>query len=221
MRLCYHIDMTGSRQVGERINQKRRTRMAVVTAAAELLRQGRAPSVAEAAASAGVSRATAYRYFPSQDLLLVEAALEAVLPDVQALLAASELSADPEARLDALVRAVQAMVVTNEPAFRTMLRLSLEPQPLDQSSEDDRSPFRRGGRRVSWLQEVLASTRHRLGAQRFRHLLAALSLLLGIETQVVLRDVCGLEVAEAEDVARWAAQALLRAALAEADAART
>jgi AcrR family transcriptional regulator len=195
--------------------------MAVVTAAAELLRQGRTPTVAEAAVAASVSRATAYRYFPSQDQLLVEAVLEAVLPDVQALLAAPELNSDPEARLDALVQAVQAMVVANEPAFRTMLRLSLEPRQPEPLPGGDNSPFRRGGRRIGWLEEVLAPARPRLSERQFRNLLAALSLFLGIETQVVLRDVCGLEPEEAEDVARWSARVLLRAAITEADAALT
>jgi AcrR family transcriptional regulator len=53
------------------VNQKRRTRAALVEAAQRLLDQGRTPTVADVADEALVSRATAYRYFPSQEHLLL------------------------------------------------------------------------------------------------------------------------------------------------------
>lgn len=46
-----------------------RTRAALLDAARELLAEGRTPNVGEAAEAAGVSRATAYRYFPYQRAL--------------------------------------------------------------------------------------------------------------------------------------------------------
>jgi hypothetical protein len=42
-------------------------------------------------------------------------------------------------------------------------------------------------------------------------------LCVGIESLVVLRDVCGLKAKEAEEVARWAAFTLLRASLRESE----
>jgi AcrR family transcriptional regulator len=39
------------------------------------LRNGQQPTVTDAAEAAGISRATAYRYFPSQEMLWVEVAL--------------------------------------------------------------------------------------------------------------------------------------------------
>ena len=41
--------------------------------ARKLLREGKIPSVADAAEAARVSRATAYRYFPTQSALIQEA----------------------------------------------------------------------------------------------------------------------------------------------------
>ncbi len=55
-----------------RVNQKRRTRAAIVTAAKDLIEQRATPTVAQAAEAALVSRTTAYRYFPTQESLLVE-----------------------------------------------------------------------------------------------------------------------------------------------------
>src|SRR5262245_59503744 len=57
-----------------RANQKQRTRAAIVEAAGRLLRRGGTPTVAEAAEEAKVSRATAYRYFPTPEDLLLEVA---------------------------------------------------------------------------------------------------------------------------------------------------
>jgi hypothetical protein len=43
---------------------------------------------------------------------------------------------------------------------------------------------------------------------------------MGIEALIVLRDLRGLRASEAEEVSRWAAQALLRASLEETTARR-
>ena len=58
-----------------RESQKKRTRKALVAAATALIRDGRQPTVAEVAEAAEISRATASRYFPSQEMLLAEVAL--------------------------------------------------------------------------------------------------------------------------------------------------
>src|SRR5215470_13695957 len=57
--------------------QKLRTRQALMDAAVELVRAGQHPTVSAVADRVGVSRATAYRYFPGQDLMLSEATIRA------------------------------------------------------------------------------------------------------------------------------------------------
>jgi AcrR family transcriptional regulator len=188
-----------------RINQKRRTRAAIVAAAAALLQAGQTPTVAEVADAAGVSRATAYRYFPAQDLLLAEAALELQAPDIAQVVAHAGAAA--EQRLDAVVTATLRYVAANEAAFRTLLRLSVE--PADQATP---APRRRAGRRLSWAARALEPLSDRLEPAAQQRLVAALALLMGIETLVVLKDVCGLDEAAAEEVVRWAAQTLLAGA---------
>src|SRR5215210_3987144 len=219
--------MTEAWQQQGRINQKRRTRAAILAAAVELLEGGQRPTVAEVADAALVSRATAYRYFPTQEYLLFEAALESTRSDIDRELEENTLPEGPEARLEMLIDALQKRIIDKEAAFRTMLRLSLE-----QSSEEEvvvvegehyrgESPLPlrlRGGGRVRWIKKALAPVEGRLEEQTFRRLVAALSLCMGIEALVVLRDVCALEPSEAEEVLRWAARTLLRSSLAEAHA---
>ena len=211
--------MTEAWQHEGRINQKRRTRAAILAAAVELVEQGQSPTVAEVADSALVSRATAYRYFPTQEYLLFEAALESTRSDIDRELEENTLPEDPEARLEILIGALQKRIIDKEAAFRTMLRLSLEQPPEAEQYDDESAPSRlRGGGRVRWIEKVLAPVQGRLEEPDFRRLVAALSVCMGIESLVVLRDVCALESSEAEEVLRWAARTLLRSSLAEVHA---
>ena len=105
-----------------RSRQKHRTRAALVAAARELVATGgRPPTVAEAAEAAAISRTTAYRYFPTQQSLLLAAHPEIVATSMLP----ADVGADPEVRIEAAVRGFMAMVVDTEPQQRTMLRLSL------------------------------------------------------------------------------------------------
>src|SRR5690242_10582750 len=64
----------GDPTVGSRTRdrQTRRTKRALLAAADELFAEGRVPTVADVAERADVGRATAYRYFPTQEALLLE-----------------------------------------------------------------------------------------------------------------------------------------------------
>ena len=99
--------MTEAWQQEGRINQKRRTRAAILAAAVKLLNEGKRPAVAEVADAALVSRATAYRYFPTQEYLLFEAALGSTRSDIDRELDKNTLPEDPEARLEVLIDALQ------------------------------------------------------------------------------------------------------------------
>ncbi len=60
----------------ERTNQRYRARKDLIAAAAQLMKGGRKPTLEEVAEAAFVSRATAYRYFPNIEALLVEALVD-------------------------------------------------------------------------------------------------------------------------------------------------
>ena len=64
-----------------RPNQKTRTRKDLLQAASLLMKQGRTPTLEEVAEEALVSRATAYRYFPNVDALMVEAWVDVAVPE--------------------------------------------------------------------------------------------------------------------------------------------
>lgn len=205
-----------------RANQKARTRAALVEAAAGLLRRGAAPTVAEAADAAKVSRATAYRYFPTQEALLLEVAdITPAMAPVEALLAGLPPGGDVEERLTRLVDEFGRVVLGHEVGMRTALRIYLDTW-LDgrRAGRPTREPVREG-RRLRWLERALEPARRELTAKQWRRLRSALALTLGIDAVVVLRDVCRLEDdEEVLGVLRWASTALVRAALEEGRPAR-
>src|SRR4029079_18650338 len=89
---------TATQRATGRPNQKSRTRKDLLQAATRLLKQGRNPTLDEVAEEAMVSRATAYRYFPSADALLLEASLDVAVPE-PADLFDEDSPRDPQVRL--------------------------------------------------------------------------------------------------------------------------
>jgi AcrR family transcriptional regulator len=209
--------MTVSKQEDPRANQKERTRAALVAAAAGMLREGIAPGVAEAAQRAKVSRATAYRYFPTQDSLLVEVtAVNPAIAPVEDMLDTLE-GADANERMRRLLHSFIPIVQAEEMTMRTALRAYLDTW-LESRRQGAPTPAVREGRRMRWLDKALAPVRQQLPPAQWRRLRAALSLVLGIEAVVVMKDVCHASDEESLATLEWAALALLQAGLAGAAA---
>ena len=191
------------RQDTGRVEQKRRTRESLMAAGVSLLREGRTPTVAEAADRAGVSRATAYRYFPTQDTLLAPAQVhagEGPVTDKQ-LLDTGKVT-DPAARAGIVARRVGEYGFDNEQLLRAVLRLSLDPK-LD---------YERPGHRRRWITGLLAPLEGTADQRTLRRLAGSLNLLLGVEAVVALTDIAQLDREEALDVLAWTAETLVRAA---------
>src|SRR3954469_17705650 len=111
------LSMTVSYELTGRTGQKARTRDALIAATRDLLAEGSTSTVEQAAAASGISRATAYRYFPNQRALLVAAHPEI---DARSLLGADP-PADPEARLERVVDEIIAVVLDTEAQLRAAL----------------------------------------------------------------------------------------------------
>lgn len=192
-----------------RENQRRRTRKDLLAAAGRLLKSGRTPDMDAVAAEAMVSRATAYRYFPSIDALLVEAPLDEAMPDAEPLFA-DDASTDPLERLDKAEAALHDMCYRYEGPLRAMLAASL-------SHRADACPDvpLRQNRRSALIDAALAPVRRRIPDADYDKLRAALALVFGTESMIVFTDVLGLDPRAARDVKRWMIQALVAAARSE------
>ncbi len=191
-----------------RLNQRRRTRAALVAAAAEAVRRGQTPTVAEAAEAAGVSRATAYRYFGSQDALLLELSLDLI---GNAPTEGPVTEGPVSSRVDAVIREFTRMSYRNESLVRTFMKLAMEQWLRTHNEGTGDYPIRKG-RRVSWFEKALEPLRS-LSPRKRRRLMVALSMFAGIEPMIVAKDIYGCTEKEAEDTLSWAAQAILRSAI--------
>jgi AcrR family transcriptional regulator len=187
-----------------RVRQKARTRAAMTAAASALLAEGMTPTVEQAAERAGVSRTTAYRYFPNQRSLLV-----ATYPELGAeSLIGDDAPDSVEERLEIVTRAIGERLLESETELRTMLRLSLEP------GVHTESPLRTG-RAVGWIEDALAPLRDSMPSDDLRRLVLSIRATLGIESLVWLTDIAQLPREQAVELMRSSARTLLRAALAE------
>jgi AcrR family transcriptional regulator len=184
-----------------RRRQKARTRTALVTAARELLAHGATPTVEQAAENAGISRTTAYRYFPNQRSLLLAAHPEitrhTLLPE--------NAPGDPSARLDLVMAEFTRITLDWEPQLRTQLRLSLEPGATQ--------PELRRGRAIGWIKDALAPLHDTHPDVDVHHLAVAIRSATGIESLIWLTDIAGLSHTDAAELMRGTAHALLRAAV--------
>lgn len=190
-------------EVGGRSNQKQRTRDALVAAAKAQVGEGRTPTVEEAAAAAGISRTTAYRYFPNQRSLLAAAHPETVATSMLS----EAASNDPVERLEEVVRTFVGVIVDTESQQRTMLRLSLE------AGAGEGLPLRQG-RAIAWITEALEPLKGQLSDGEIHDLVRAIRSATGIEALVWLTDIGGLSRARAAELMQWSARSMLQAALA-------
>lgn len=174
---------------------------------------GRIPSVAEVAVRSAVSRATAYRYFPSRSALTT-AVIDASLGPVRTI--ASD-SAGGRERVRELFERTFPRFTEFEPQLRAAAQLSLEQGALERAGLLEEEPYRRG-HRIRILEHAIAPLAAQLPAAVRHRLHRALSIVYGIEPYIILKDIWGLPDREVERIALWMADALIDAALRDARA---
>jgi len=197
-------------QATGRVNQKMRTRTAIVQAAAGLIRTGRDVTMLEVAKAALVSEATAYRYFPDLVSLLQEA-MAGQLPTPDEALATVAGSRDPVERIAAATEHLLRHVLTYQGAARAMIAATItRPAAADA----------RPGLRFGLIEHALAPVAdgpEALDAAALAQLKNDLAVVVGAEALFCLTDLCGLDPEDAIASAVHTATALTRAAVTRAD----
>jgi AcrR family transcriptional regulator len=196
-----------------RANQRNRTRQALIDAAIALRDEGHNPTVAEVAERAKVSRATAYRYFPSSEALISETAADRDMPPLEHIWRPGD---DPIKSIGLAANAVNKLLIEDEIGLHVMERsfmtVWLENEPLDRPQ--------RPGRRMGYIEPIVDSLKDVLPPRARKRLKQALSIVMGTEALIAVRDISRASVEESLDAAAWAARALVSQALAEEQQAR-
>jgi AcrR family transcriptional regulator len=166
-------------------------------------------TVAAVAARAGVSRATAYRYFVSNDAVTVWATRP-----MSAEPGAAEIPATPEPeelgdRAARLVRDHGVWAFEHERELRALLALSLAPDA------EQRGLSRRGRmRRSQWIEDGLLNHLPRnITAEHRTRLAAALTPLFGSDAVVWTQDAAELDQEQALELMAWIARTLVEATI--------
>lgn len=197
----YHETMPTAYEATGRLAQKARTRSALVQATRETLAAGEPVTVERVAAAAGISRTTAYRYFPSPASLVA-----AAHPEIERTsLLGDDPPGDVRARLDLVLDQHFRIVREWEPQLRASLAASLRPAA--------ELPVLRRGRAIGWVQEALEPLRDARPETDVAVLAVRIRAVAGIEPLVWLVDVAGLSRRRAYDVMRANAHAVLDASL--------
>lgn len=202
-----------------RSNQKARTRAALVAAAAKLVREGKSPSIQDAAAASLISVATAYRYFTSAEDLWTEASLqvsdyEGMIADVTKQIEAA--GADVFARAEAATSIVRRMLEDQAPC-RQLVKASIERWFALRNGQQTEEPGPvRAGRRTQLNRLVVEPLRGTLTEGELDRLVRALGLVSGVDAMIALADALNLDTRSAMVTLRDANRWLIAGALAEA-----
>lgn len=197
--------MTARPQAG-RINQKARTRMAILGAARELMRTGQPVTMSAVAQAALVSEPTAYRYFPDLISLITEAFVS-LRPDPEQALRPVAGSRDPAERVACAAEFLFRHVLAYQGSVRAMIGATITRPELAHT---------RPGLRFALIDHALAPLRDTLAVtdpDRFSQLRLDLAVAVSAEALFALTDLCGLTPEQAVASATRTATTLTTAAI--------
>ncbi|AHF77227.1 Putative TetR-family regulatory protein [Sodalis praecaptivus] len=185
-----------------------KTRALMVEQAMALFAQGLEPGVAEVAEKAGVSRSTAYRYFPTQNALVMAMVEESLGPVMK--WQPTQNSADERVR--ALLAFAWPRIFMHEGVLRAALKVSLEQWAESRKAGGAEQMFTRGNR-LRLLTKALQPLAARLAPEKMQLLLNALAVIYGTESLVVLKDIGHCADEDVMAITEWMAMAMLEKAL--------
>lgn len=182
--------MSGTPEERGRVNQKRRTRAAIIAACQELITAGADINMPAVARAALVSEPTAYRYFPDLASLLEEA-LAGIEPDPAAALAAGADPGDPVERVAYAAELLAGLVIERQGAIRALMSVAIA-----------RGTARavRPGYRFALIDEALAPLSARkpgIDAATLEQLRRDLAVVISAEAVLTLIDLYGLDPEQA------------------------
>lgn len=194
---------------------RKRTYILLVNTALELFEKGDMPSVSELAVEAGVSRATAYRYFPTQSDLIAATVNTSLGP----ILTWRPRSEKTEERIDELLTFALPRMFEYEGVLRAALQVSL--QQWAQGRASPQEPKEKGlerGNRKDILAMVTAPMKNEYPQDVIDKVIKAFSVIYGSEIFLVLKDIWKQNDEQVIEMTQWIAKAVINQATVDKDA---
>jgi AcrR family transcriptional regulator len=186
-----------------RQKQKLQTRQNILETARQFLAHGTDYTLEDVAKEANISRATIYRYYSNVDLLSAEAVLD-IQASTPELVYRGLKSIGVSEKLIEIQDYYNTLTLNNEAAFRKYLSIVVNDSTADGV---------RGGRRVETIQMALAEEHIPFSKKEAQLLVSVASVLMGVESIVVTKDICGLSDAGAKKTLQWGLEMILKGML--------
>ncbi|WP_256368723.1 MULTISPECIES: TetR/AcrR family transcriptional regulator [unclassified Ruegeria] len=183
-----------------RTNQINRTREVLLSAARDLMSEGKEVTLAKVAERAKTSRATVYRYFSDPSVLALDATLDLDVTPTSELLEGLD---DVRSRVHVVARYYLEFSRVNEAHFRQFLAESLK------ASLEDGTVKMRGARRLAAFSEALAPVHPLMEPKEIDDLAKRLSMTTGMEQLVILEDILRVDGATGYQLQKGLVDALL------------
>ncbi len=183
-----------------RTNQINRTREALLSAARDLMSEGKEVTLAKVAERAKTSRATVYRYFSDPSVLALDATLDLDVTPTSELLEGLD---DVRNRVHVVARYYLDFSRVHEAHFRQFLAESLK------ASLEDGTVKMRGARRVAAFSEALAPVCPLMEPKEIDNLAKRLSMTTGMEQLIILEDILRVDKATGYQLQEGLVDALL------------
>lgn len=213
--------MKSSDEVKVLTHLKRRKYNLLIKYAMKMFEEGAFPSVSELAIAAQVSRATAYRYFPTQSDLISAVVDECLKP----MIVWQPENTRVEDRVEELLDFAFPQMLKHEGALRAALLLSLQQWAEERSSASHEEKIDTNaknklvrGHRKQTLSMVTEPLNKELAPELVEKVNHALSVVYGSEVFMVLKDIWQLDNDGVQSVTSWMAKAILNQARADAQA---
>ncbi|EOA3301431.1 TetR/AcrR family transcriptional regulator [Yersinia enterocolitica] len=181
-----------------------RTRRLLIDTAMSMYEQGAFPSITEVANAAQLSRATAYRYFPTQSALVSAMVDESLGP----ILAWQPTQPDARQRIAELLSFAYPRMLQHEGVLRAALHLSLQQWADNRSNPNNEEKLIRGNRK-RLLKLAVEPLEGKLTPEALQRVIHAFSLIYESEVFMVLKDIWHLDDAGIQDVTQWMGKAIL------------
>lgn len=176
--------------------------------AMSMYERGAFPSITEVASAAQLSRATAYRYFPTQSALVSAMVDESLGP----ILAWQPTQPDARQRIAELLSFAYPRMLQHEGVLRAALHLSLQQWADARNSDSNNSSNEEKlirGNRKRLLKLAVEPLEETLAPEALQRVIHAFSLIYGSEVFMVLKDIWHLDEAGIQDVTQWMGKAIL------------
>ncbi|MWP49866.1 MULTISPECIES: TetR/AcrR family transcriptional regulator [unclassified Gilliamella] len=187
---------------------KKRTYERLINTALEALEQGYELTITELADKSGISRATAYRYFPTQSDLIAAVVASSLGP----IFSWHSQKQNVEEQLNDFLAFAFPQMLKHEGALRAALRLSLQQWATERASSSLQTKKLVRGNRKEILSTILLPLKTELPDEIYNQVIYSISIIYGSEIFMVLKDIWKLDNQQIISLTQWIAKAVINQA---------